>query len=772
VRFRCHCPKSRHSGAHSGPPFPPREGGWGVRCLCLTFLLSSFCAAGELIAPPAAQLESPKNILRVSRLPLGLQSGWAIDQGVSDGDDIEIIPDPDTRGPSGVPALLIRPVTSTVSSLISTPLKMLSDEEQVKTFALYAEPFPISTNDVHTASLYIKGAPRAKLLVIADGKVLGQKLLDTRNTERWQRIELPFKPAPQARAYAMRLEAGGKFWIDALQVEHGPVATDYASGGLCEVSLAVDSPARVLFDDEKPEIQYMVSGEPGGGSLKLKLVNLYGEEWMLPAAELNRDFLQKGKFRFDDGRPAKPSQGREIFADRPLGAFRIEAWVENQRNERISPLTELVVYRLRRPHYWKKDAPQSPFGIHTLSTTRHILMAKAAGVNWTRLHDAGTEYTGWYHLERAAGEWTFADREIARYRTHGMKVLGVLATTPEWASTLQRKRNGYFDRYYEPRRVDDFAHYVKTVTKRYKDSVGSWEIWNEPWAPQFWHSSFDAAKGKDSYGYVAEENAAERYAELMQVAHKTAKNVDKTLAVVGINTAAGQSDWSKALTGSLKHCDIISYHHYHGGGVDPAIIEKATSQTLAPLADASGRVAKPVWMTEGALNSVASGGSFYNHTLPYKDADDPVAISDALCRYVVSLLSQNVRKVFLYSMHTHSHFGAKSLQRVLVTEEGYLHPSAAAHSALAWQLEDTDFIRSVELAEGVSAFVFEGKERAVAVLMKRGAAEYVLPRSREVETVDLFGNPLASGELLGNTLVYISARNMKQLAKTLPQVAR
>lgn len=32
-------------------------------------------------------------------------------------------------------------------------------------------------------------------------------------------------------------------------------------------------------------------------------------------------------------------------------------------------------------------------------------MLKAIGANWTRLHDAGLDYIGWYHLEPRKGQW-------------------------------------------------------------------------------------------------------------------------------------------------------------------------------------------------------------------------------------------------------------------------------------------------------------------------------------------------------------------------------
>ena len=67
-------------------------------------------------------------------------------------------------------------------------------------------------------------------------------------------------------------------------------------------------------------------------------------------------------------------------------------------------------------------------------------------------------------------------------------------------------------------------------------------------------------------------------------------------------------------------------------------------------------------------------------------------------------------------MHGHSTFGGPVDWTTLVTADGYLHPSAAAHSALAWLLEDTEFVRCVTLADGVYAYLFRGPARSVAAI--------------------------------------------------------
>jgi len=54
------------------------------------------------------------------------------------------------------------------------------------------------------------------------------------------------------------------------------------------------------------------------------------------------------------------------------------------------------------------------------------MMAKAVGVNWVRLHDAGTEYIGWSFLEPEKGKWQFRDADLRRYRDHNLKTWSTL----------------------------------------------------------------------------------------------------------------------------------------------------------------------------------------------------------------------------------------------------------------------------------------------------------------------------------------------------------
>ena len=115
-----------------------------------------------------------------------------------------------------------------------------------------------------------------------------------------------------------------------------------------------------------------------------------------------------------------------------------------------------------------------------------------------------------------------------------------------------------------------------------------------------------------------------------------------------------------------------------------------------------------------------------------------------------------------------SFVGGGSEWTALVTAEGYLHPTAAAHSALAWLLEDTHFVKRTEPASGVDAYLFTGAGRSVAVLAgKPPHAAYTIPHPTGATVTDLFGNPVPAGTRLTDELVYLAAPRLDELEKGL-----
>lgn len=676
------------------------------------------------------------NLVKLSRFPLGLQSGWSIDRDYSDGDQVRVETDARVLGPSGAPALKI-----------DAPDGIL----------VYSAPFAAPWSfETHVASLFVRGDWDGRLLVESgEGGYCGEIPLKLRGAG-WQRVEFAFKPILLARAHHLRIEGKGALWIDGLQVERGTKASPFAPKKPCEVSLALAasdaSSARVVFEDEPVRIRYAVLGGPPGAVLRARLVTLYGDRKALPPVKLR------------GGRSGVLAIAP--IAGHPLGAYRLEAWVEDRSGHKASAENEVVFYRLRRPRYWGKDAPGSFFGVHTLSTNRHLTMAKAAGCNWVRLHDAGTQYIGWSFLEPEKGKWQFHDADLRRYRAHHLEILGLLSTTPGWASNWGKPCTGYFERYLEPLHMDDWANAVRTIVAHHRGLIDSYEVWNEPWGSSFWSWKYDEAHGADYVShFVPSDTPSIDYARLQKVAYTAAHQVYPGVTIVGFNTYGSETGtkWTRDVLehGGLEACDAVSYHHYESTllGMPGDATEKAYRAAMGPILDKYGRVPKPVWMSEGAPLSGDVSNGFYRYTLPYENTNDNWRIADRLARYVISRRATGEKRAFLYTMHGFNTFGGPVEWTTLVTADGYLHPSAAAHSALAWLTEDTAFVKRITLASGVYAYLFSGARGSVAAITSApNHARYRLPAGRDLQPLDLFGNPVAPGTPIDDHMHYVACR--------------
>jgi hypothetical protein len=722
-----------------------------------------------------------RNLMMSSHLPLGLPSGWwfhpaqfnwqvdygAPSQPMTAENAAKVESDNSIPGPSGAPSLRIAAPHG---------------------FGLYSAPFGVPLPfETHVASFHIKGQGRGTCIVWGDGRELGRRDFNLKG-EDWRRQEITFKPDAGIRVYALRWEGAGTFWIDGVQVEEGEAATPLASPMPAEIALASESaggaPFNVQFLQDAPAVQWCVTGlSPNTlnldtARLRFQVVNLYGESLPLPSVRLAAEFLQRGQVRYD------------VFPRRMAGAFRVEAWIEDERGERLSRIYEIVINRLHQPRHWGRDAPDSPFGTHLLSTERDIAMAKAIGVNWVRLHDIGTDLLGWHFLEPQPGVWQFRDNDLFRYRRGHLKVLGVLQTTPAWASLLKTAQDPYYDRYYQPRDPAQFGQYARTVAARYKDVIDAYEVWSEPWNfPWFpvryddsatTRVSSDAATPPGPAGYRTSAQPQADYARLMREAYQNVKEVAPNATILGFNTTTveaipdtrlGGNEWTRGVQeqGGLNACDVISYHHYMSEeeagalaqGVRPGI-ERGFQTAIGSLLS-EGRAPKPVWLSEGSpITEVSRETGFYRYTLPFPTGEALTKPSDRLCRFVTGLLAQNVQKVFLYSMHAGHFFGQPNEFGLLMHRDGSLHPTGVAFSHMAWQLDGTRFARTVKPGTDITAYGFEGNGRSVVVLAKdvQATRPYALPLARarieQAEFTDLWGNELHGTAELNDTIVYLS----------------
>ncbi len=664
-----------------------------------------------------------KNFLRNSRFPLGIQSGWNFSREKTPQWKLSVKP-----GPSGEPYLIL------------------------KDTALMTEPFQVAVPETeHTFSVFYRGEGR----VLVNGKWQTLPL-----KKEWTRKAFRFIPAKDKKGYQFKIQANGNLALDAFRVAAGREEA-YVPQEECEVSLACPesetSASRIQFLDEPARIRYHIAGFKKGNSLQIRIVNLYGEQVEFSLVPEGAD----GEIDFHK------------FCNRTAGQFRVEAYVA-KKGKRISPINEMVITRLERPAYWKQDAPGSPFGIHVLANDPVLKSIKAAGVNHVRLHDAGTEYIGWAFLEPRQGKWHFRDDAINLYRHNNLKILGVLSTAPAWATGVDKVIKNpeklfwldrYRLRYAAPRNLKDFAMYVSVVLKRYREKIGEYIIWNEPWSNEFFFQGV-----KPNGKRVAFSDSASAYFSLLKSAFEAARLASAEIQIAGYNTVAGVigDRWNRALTnlGAYQYSDILDFHLYSDRYTGfPGDIPECTIRELKktiPL-----KKGQRIYMSEGQGASKSSANEalgeyigIYHHTIPWANRDNNLELSELQCRYIVSLLAAGVDRIYLYSAHTYEGLTKQPNFLALLQADGYPSPQLVAHAALARLLEDKKYVCRKDFKNQVYVYCFSAQGESTAVVIPRKTAASYLLQSKlpGVRRVDLYGNPYDDQPELKRVLYFFQGR--------------
>lgn len=104
-------------------------------------------------------------------------------------------------------------------------------------------------------------------------------------------------------------------------------------------------------------------------------------------------------------------------------------------------------------------------------------------------------------------EWNGTDRIASTAKKYGIKSLGIITYAPQWAQTNSCP-SGY---HCPPADINTFANFAGKVAARYRDSIDTFEIWNEPNYYIFWYPNANAGKYaellKATYGKIKEANS-------------------------------------------------------------------------------------------------------------------------------------------------------------------------------------------------------------------------------------------------------------------------
>ncbi len=205
-------------------------------------------------------------------------------------------------------------------------------------------------------------------------------------------------------------------------------------------------------------------------------------------------------------------------------------------------------------------------------------------VFWTAVEWSGK---GQYN----AGALSWLDQVFSEARSHGLKVILDVWSTPCWASSGPVTMTlgctyGWWTRpvrYYPPKNPQDYADFVAFAAKRWQSSLAAVELWNEP-----------------NGHFLYSQDKAGDYAKLVRAAYPAVKAVAPTLPVL-ISMARTDTSFLSALyaDGVRGYYDGIAVHPYGQPKLDGL-------KALRAYAVSQGDTA-PIWVTEVGWSSSAVG---------------------------------------------------------------------------------------------------------------------------------------------------------------------
>ncbi|AFY82267.1 beta-1,4-xylanase [Oscillatoria acuminata PCC 6304] len=194
-------------------------------------------------------------------------------------------------------------------------------------------------------------------------------------------------------------------------------------------------------------------------------------------------------------------------------------------------------------------------------------------------------YVEWFELEPRKGEWNFTilDKSVALAEENGVEILLNLGLTPRWASARPQEPSLYATgTAAEPKNIEDWRNYVRTVATRYKGRIHYYELWNEPNLKGFYTGSL------------------ETMLTLCEEAYRILKEVDSSITVVSPPPTDAEHgiEWLNQYLarGGGAYADVIGFHFY---------VPFLPPETMVPLIHEVqmtmakyGVGDKPLWNTE------------------------------------------------------------------------------------------------------------------------------------------------------------------------------
>ena len=229
-----------------------------------------------------------------------------------------------------------------------------------------------------------------------------------------------------------------------------------------------------------------------------------------------------------------------------------------------------------------------------------------------------------------------------------------------------------------------WSDYVRGVVNHYRDRIKFWEIWNEPNISVFW---------------APKPNPVE-YARLLKASYEVIKEADPDAHVIGIDAAGSDFAFIEAVfsQGGYDCMDILSTHPYrYPRTPEESDFAGELRRTAEVMERWGGR--KPIWLTEIGWPT---------HMGDQRSSTEEKQAAMIVRTYIQAIASGFVDKVFWYDYRndgTDERYNEHNFG--IIRRDFSTKPAYTAFGTMAGEIGGVRFVRSVDLREGVKAYVFD-----------------------------------------------------------------
>jgi len=552
----------------------------------------------------------------------------------------------------------------------------------------------------------------------------------------WRRIEVKFTAErPYACAFVgldlrQTEPPEGTIWVDALQFEQGDAASAYQPRQAVESFVATDSPTGI------------VTGPAAGIGCSVSACNSSNADATVKGTLTVTDYLDR--VIKEEALSLPVPAGRTVRAERSVakgltGFFRLR-W----QPEGGLP-TSVRAAAIQPPR--KGD---TAYGFnHAFPFPFLIRLSQEAGMGWWR--DWSVK---WQTVQPKPDGFDFSipDAQIDRVLAEGGQVLVLLPfPSAAWAAAISEDQMAReagnnaslrerLPTSFKPKRIEDFAAYVRASVEHYRNRTKVFEILNEPLFTNY------AVPGRFNY-------KTSDYVELLQAAYKAAKAACPDCTVIGgISGSPDMAYLSQFIEqGGMQWCDVLNYHAYPHKGW-PETFEDGFRQRWEQL-KALGQ-AKPIWMTEigiyGDDDPPSESARVGDNVMSDATRPSELAAAADIVRFVTIVRAYGVAKIF-YHAGTASAMHGSSAGNIFFEYGGRPRKQYPAQAALSQLLgADAQFVRAWTEPAWLKAYEFRSNGRTVVVLWTRSTDAPSLDIPSGLRALDLMGNPI-KGRRVGVT---------------------